>query len=108
MIKMGENTAEELSTGGQTLQDNMRTTIADDFVATVEKAMDEYIAGINGYSWSSSRFAFDALEKIQKRDFHAKEGKSTINAQEYGWRNGNIKYNQTKTPKAINGWQRLL
>lgn len=48
MIKMGENTAEELSTGGQTLQDNMRTTIADDFVATVEKAMDEYIAGING------------------------------------------------------------
>ncbi|WDF65930.1 hypothetical protein [Flavobacterium sp. KACC 22763] len=54
------------------------------------------VAGRNGYSWSFSRLAFDALESYQKSEITT-EGNTTQKAQKVGYEIGNDlwhKYNE--------------
>ena len=52
-----------------------------------------YVAGINGMPWGATRIAFDVYQG-------GIEGKSTRNAEYYGWRLGN--YNTTSSQKISN------
>ena len=52
-----------------------------------------YVAGINGMPWGATRIAFDVYQG-------GMEGKSTRNAEYYGWRLGN--YNTTSSQKISN------
>jgi hypothetical protein len=53
-----------------------------------------YVAGVNGIPWVLARSAFDGLQTRQdgKSLFGpwSKEGKTSQNAQKYGWRHGYI------------------
>lgn len=57
-----------------------------------------YIAGVNGITWEASRVAFDGYQG-------GKEGKSTRNAEWYGWRMG---YNNTSTTQKASYLKRSL
>ena len=46
-----------------------------------------YVAGVNGFSWGDSRVAFDAYQSYTSGKFDI-EGKSTRNAEYYGWKLG--------------------
>lgn len=43
-----------------------------------------YLAGVNGFSWGESRFAFDAYQSYTSGRIDI-EGTTTRNAQSYGW-----------------------
>lgn len=57
-----------------------------------------YIAGVNGITWEASRVAFDGYQG-------GKEGKSTRNAEWYGWRMG---YNNTSATQKASYLKRSL
>ena len=67
-----------------------------------------YVAGLHGFSWTSSRIAFDGLETIQHGGIKSKEGDSSVNAQKYGWSIGNKKYHRTGKVSHNKGWERIL
>jgi RHS repeat-associated protein len=66
-----------------------------------------YVAGVKGFSWGSSRLAFDALESYQKGGL-ATEGQPTQQAQRLGHNVGYSVYQQRKFErewqKATNPW----
>lgn len=57
-----------------------------------------YVAGVNGMPWSATRIAFDTYQG-------GIEGKSTRNAEYYGWRLGN---NNTTSSQKLSNLSRSL